>query len=291
METSSTNKKTLAILNYLLENKASKEELLARFSVKNSTLYRHLNLIKKAGFELKQEDLIYSIDICKNLITFADYEISLFSYLLLIADIMLPKKKCEFFKNAINKALALTNNKDRSKVKTKYEDSKLASMSNYYAEKISTLKKYKDSKNYVSILTKNNETMNILPVNFIWEKNKLFLEFLDKEKKSKKIPMDDVVKVLETENKIFLFDTKETIFELHGKLAKSYLLKEDERIIDFTKDKIVIANHSKDKEALFKRLLRYDTLCKITFPKTDVVYFNNMIEKSLANIDGFLDNI
>ena len=33
----------------------------------------------------------------------------------------------------------------------------------------------------------------------------------------------------------------ETIFELYGKLAKSYLLKDDERIVDSTKDKLVIA--------------------------------------------------
>ena len=42
---------------------------------------------------------------------------------------------------------------------------------------------------------------------------------------------------------------------LYGKLSKSYLLKEEERILHYSKDKIVVANYSKDKISLFKRLL------------------------------------
>ena len=84
---------------------------------------------------------------------------------------------------------------------------------------------------------------------------------------------------------------KEIIFELYGKLAKSYLLKDNERVLDFTRDKIVIANSCDDKEKLFRRLMRYDTYCKIVFPKKEVDSFKKLIEKSLANIDEIADNI
>lgn len=291
MEANLTDKKTLSILGYLLENKASKNALLAHFTIKPSTLYKHINLIKKAGFEVQIENSIYEIFIPKNLITFAQYELNLLSYLLLLTYIMLPNEDLKHFQTTTNKILSLTSKKDASCVKENYEKCRLNSISQYYSEKISTLKDYQKEKKYVFITTKNKEELKILPIEYNWNKNKLFLEYLDEEHSRKTILIDDIIKI-NKENKIPNFSNeKETIFELYGKLSKSYLLKEGERIVDFTRDKIVIANCSKDKEALFRRLLRYDTLCKITFPKTDVIKFKNMIEKSLDNIDKFLDNI
>ena len=84
----------------------------------------------------------------------------------------------------------------------------------------------------------------------------------------------------------FLKENKETIFELYGRLKKTYLLKDEERIVDYTKDKLVIANSSNDKKKLFKRLLRYDILCKVTFPKSDVKEFTKLISDSLNNLDS-----
>ena len=103
--------------------------------------------------------------------------------------------------------------------------------------------------------------------------------------------MENIAKIAPFEqDEIFEPNEKETIFELYGKLSKSYLLKENERIIDNYPDKIVVANSSKDKDALLKRLLRYDTLCKVLFPKEDVEKFSEIIKKSLENIEQFQDN-
>ena len=122
------------------------------------------------------------------------------------------------------------------------------------------------------------------------DKNKLFLKSKI-ENIEKNIPLDNIIKIIEDNKNLKQFLNKETIFELYGKLSKSYLLKDNERIIDFSKDKIVIANSSPDKETLFRRLLRYDILCKVIFPKEDVLYFKTIIKKSLANIENISDNI
>lgn len=291
MKAKSTDKNSLHIIKLLLKDKISKEELLSCLSIKNSTLYKHLNLIKKAGFNLKQDENSCNLLINKNLIEFAKYELSLFSYLLLIAYIMLPSKKITRFQNTIDKILCLTNRQDAKKVKEKYESYKLISINKYYSEKITALKKYQEAKKRVFVLTKKEEELNILPYDCFWKKNKLFLEYFDENGNQNTILMDNIIKIIENKKEFKMPKTKETIFELSGKLSKSYLLKEEERIIDFTKDKIVIANYSKDKIELFKRLLRYDTFCKVTFPKSDVEKFKNLIEKSLANVDKFLDNI
>ena len=86
-------------------------------------------------------------------------------------------------------------------------------------------------------------------------------------------------------------NSQEVIFELYGKLSKSYLLKEEERIVHSSKDKIVIASYAKDKAKLYRRLLRYDILCKVTFPKREANEFKKMLEKALANLSKVSDNI
>ena len=103
--------------------------------------------------------------------------------------------------------------------------------------------------------------------------------------------LDDIVKIAKKTQEINVNPQKEVVFELYGKLAKSYLLKEEESIVDYSKDKIVIVNHCEDKLKLFRRLLRYDILCKVTFPKADVRYFKSIIENSLENITKVVDNI
>ena len=291
MEAKLTDKKTLNILNYLLKNKASKKELLDCFSIKPSTLYRHINLINEAGFDVEFLDSVYRILTYKNLITFAKYELDLLSYLMLLGYIMLPDKEIRKLKNAINKILSLTNKKDAYFVKENYEKYRLSSINKCYSEKISAFKKYQIEKKHAAVITRNNEELNMLPIEFSWDKNKLFLKYLDEENVQKTILVDDIIKIFEEKNELKFSNNQETIFELYGRLSKSYLLKEEEKIVDFTRDKIVVANYSKDKVALFKRLLKYDVLCKVIFPKTDVKEFKNIIEESLANIDKILDNI
>ena len=284
------NKNCLNILKFLLQNKSTKEDLLNRFSIKESTLYRHLNLIKKAGFEIEQKDSFYELLTYNDLIMFAKYEISLFAYLLLIADIMLPEWKFKLFQKAIYRVLLLTNNKDAKIAKEKYENYRLISINNCYGEKISIFKKYKDLKKYIVVTTRKMEELIVLPHDYEWRKDKLYLKYFDESGAFKEILMDNIVKINDIKKEFEISEKKEIVFELYGKLAKSYLLKEDERIIDFTREKLVVANFSQDREMLFRRLLRYDILCKVVFPKKDVAEFEKMIEKSLANINEFLDN-
>lgn len=291
METNLIDKNSLSILKLLLQDGQTKEDLIKRLSIKESTLYKHLNLIKKVGFEIVYRDSFYELFLYRDLITFAKYEISLFVYFLLLADIMLPQRKFKLLQKAISRALLLTSIKDAQEVKEKYEAYRQVSINNCYGEKISSLKKYKDAKRQVVVYTRKMEEIKIVPYDYEWKKNKIFLKYFDESNDLKEILIDDIVRIDSSKEEFKIIEKKELIFELYGKLAKSYLLKEDERVVDFTKEKLVIANSSQDKQMLFRRLLRYDILCKVIFPKADVLEFKNMIEKSLANIDEFLDNI
>ena len=172
-----------------------------------------------------------------------------------------------------------------------FENLKKASISEYYSEKISILNKYINSKNKVKIIIKDTEEMEIFPIELYWEKEKLNLKYIDLENETKTILLDNIVQICEKNDEIKFTQENETIFEIRGKLAKSYLLKENERIIDSYRDKIIVANSQNDKDKLFRRLLRYDIYCKVLLPKVDVLKFKEMIEKSLANIEEISDNI
>ena len=285
------NKNSLNIIAMLLDGKILISYILDCLDISSSTLYKHIKVLKKAGFHIRRENDYYELFVYKNCAKFANYELSILSYLLLIVNIMLPKKKFEYFYSAINKILCLTNKQNYYKVKDTFENLKKASISEYYSEKISILNKYINSKNKVKIIIKDTEEMEIFPIELYWEKEKLNLKYIDLENETKTILLDNIVQICEKNDEIKFTQEHETIFEIRGKLAKSYLLKENERIIDSYRDKIIVANSQKDKDKLFRRLLRYDIYCKVLLPKVDVLKFKEMIEKSLANIEEISDNI
>ena len=70
-----------------------------------------------------------------------------------------------------------------------------------------------------------------------------------------------------------------TVFEIMGRLAKTYTLYEGERVIKIKEDSIVVSNNYEDKAELYKRLLRYGTLCKIISTQDDIERFKQMLNK------------
>lgn len=73
-------------------------------------------------------------------------------------------------------------------------------------------------------------------------------------------------------------------FILKGKLAKRYQPRENE-VISLIKRNgdIVVVNKFEDKETLFRRLMRYDTSCKIINPKNYVEEFKQLINDTIKN--------
>lgn len=72
-------------------------------------------------------------------------------------------------------------------------------------------------------------------------------------------------------------------FKITGRLARSYELKQGERITHFEPEYKIITNTEEDKELLLKRLLRYGTSCKILYPK-------NFIEKTTTTLKKIKTN-
>lgn len=287
MKKNTPDKKILFdIFNSLLnKEKINKRDILSHLEINESTFYKHLNTIKEAGFKIKRKEKdIYELIKYQGVLELAKHEISVLVYLMLISDAMLPSKKTNYFLEITNKILNLATQRNSLEVLSSYKANKKLSISNTYSDKTEILNKYLNTNKKITITLRNSEEINMFPLEIYWKKEKLYLKYIDEEKNLNDISLDKIIKIFDNKKTIKATCYNEIIFELYGKLAQSYLLKEDERIIQHTKDKIIIANCSEDKNKLFRRLLRYDILCKVTFPKKDVKEFEKMIKNSLDNI-------
>ena len=260
-------------------------------NIKPSTFYKYLNLYKQAGFDIVKVKSIYKMIRYSDVVKLSDAEKGLIAYLKLLSYMLFPKIKDKILTKFIDKILQLTNEETKKEIENKFETMQKAIENNLYKEKLELFEKYKNEDRNINVQLKNGNSLNLIPKEISFKNRKIYFNFLDNENKEiKQIEINKIVNMTKKQPQIMLkSDTKEIIFELYGRLAKIYVLKEGERIINSSPDKIVIANGNSDKTALFRRLLRYDTLCKVRYPKKDAGEFKKLIEKSLENINK-LDN-
>ena len=71
-------------------------------------------------------------------------------------------------------------------------------------------------------------------------------------------------------------------FKLKNRLAKSYMLRPNEVVIEQGENYIIVSSRNEDRNILINRLLRYNTECEVLYPKecrTLVVDMINEMEK------------
>ena len=279
-------KNPLQLLNFLIKDSASKEDILKKFNIKSSTFYKYLRFIKETGFNVTRYNSEYKVMLFQKAAEFSKTEMDIIAHLMLLASVMLPDYKSNNFNRAVEKIASISNEKNKHYLEEKYRHYKIQNEKEYYRTKIAVLEPALKEKNAMQITLTCGKKINLVPIEINYDNDKTFAKFRDEEEKIKFIALEriaNITSVKEDENIPF---ESETIFELYGKLAKSYMLKDKERIIDSGENTLVVANSSKDKTSLFKRLLRYDILCKVKFPKSDAKEFKTLVEKSLLNIEG-----
>lgn len=279
-------KNALAIFSFLSKGHSTKEEIMEKLNIGSSGFAKNITLLKKAGFLSTTSKGVYRFDNLRTTFKLLNYEKSILAYAITLASIMLPIKTQKMFKSAVKKIYSLAGEKDYDKLIAKSKFYKLAFLSYDYEDKIEEFENYTAMKQKLEITLLNGTKLHIEPVNTRWKNEKFVLYYTDIiNDTNSEITLDKIVKASPIERKEEYSKRNEVIYEIYGKLMKSYLLKNEERIIDHFRDRIVIANNSKDKKTLFKRLLRYDVLCKVLYPKKDAQEFAQLVEHSIANIE------
>lgn len=287
------NKNIYDLYKILSSSSISKKEILQTFNIKTPTFYKYLKIFKKSGFKIARNKEIYRIIGYSNSVGLSSAECAMLAYLMLLSYTFFPVSKTEHIFNIVDKMLELTNEQTKQNVLNKFEMLKKAHNQNIYKEKIEIFEKYKNLNIFLEVTLNSGQKLTLKPDRVLYRNKRIYLDFIDNEQKTKKsLNINNIVKLSPQTNTTELKkEISETVFELYGRLAKTYLLKEGERVVDNFPDKLIIANRTSDKKLLFKRLLRYDTLCRIKFPKNDVIEFEKIISKSLENIGQINDNI
>lgn len=276
----------LELFNMLNLGEKEKNEILNRLKIKVPTFYKNLQKLKIAGFEIKKKNNYYYLEKYRNIIIIDDKEKSAIAYMLYLAFSFLPKSKYDKFLFFIKKYILLAKKEDFDEIIKRFNLIKKYFFTEEYKEKIQAIEILIAENKKANITLRSGKIITIQPLKFSWKKERVILEYVNIKKNSdEKINLEQIVKIENYNGKNYFVDEEELIFELYGNLSKRYLLKQEERVVKNTKDSIVIASKIINKDALFKRLLRYDNSCKILFPKKEVEAFNKLIDEAIINLD------
>lgn len=283
----SLNKNSAIELYNLLDKGINeKDAILKQLNIKAPSFYKNIQKLKSAGFKISKKDNKYILKQYKNILDISNIDKSTIAYMINIAAFLLPDYKYKNFNDFLNKFLILGYEADYFEIIKKFELIKKYNELEEFEEKINTLEYYILKNQPAKITLYSNKEFIIKPFRFDWKKKDIELYFIDKsQNSSEKLKLKQIAKIEKVKEKSNLAKNEEIIFELYGALAKRYLLKEGERIVKNAKNSIVVASFANDKEELYKRLLRYDTMCKILFPKYEAEMFNKLIDKAIINID------
>lgn len=137
---------------------------------------------------------------------------------------------------------------------------------------IEKYKKYCDEKQKIDIIYKNENINEIFyrlaPIKVIYKNGKAVLVTYDSADNCyKEFFAENIVSSKQSPQKQPNSYSSSVLFKIKNRLAKSYILKEGETVLEYTDNYIVVSNKTEDKELLIRRLLRYYNECEIIYPE------------------------
>ena len=105
-----------------------------------------------------------------------------------------------------------------------------------------------------------------------------------KKKEIVEFALPNIISINVLPNRTTAFESSTTVvYKLTGRLAKTYKLKENEKLDKKEEDSITIINSGEPRDKLFSRLMRYADLCKIITPKYIRSDMISLIDESIKN--------
>lgn len=138
-------------------------------------------------------------------------------------------------------------------------------------------------KRKIRLMFRAKAIFECIPLGIIQKKGKNCFHVIHNGKE-KSISVDRISGIEVTDEKYEHESSQDVLFKLKGGLAERYSIRENEKIVtNELPNHIVVSNTGESKEALFSRLLRYDSSCEILYP----AHYREEMKKLL---DEMLDN-
>ena len=285
LKTSDTTIRVGKFLLELLNNPMSYDEMLKFFENKvenpvytKEVLSKYLNTLRALGLEISKYkskyyllNFLFQINLNKEEIkAFNDIETSILRYG--------TDKNIKVFYDFKKKAIKFISPNSRKEINNYVEKF----LTTDIGIKIKQFGKFCNDEQLLKI-SYEDEIIIVEPTQILFFENNIYLECYDtKNYKIRKLVLDkiDIIEQQPLKNKNIKMSNS-AVFEISGKLASTYKLKEGETILAQHSQKIFVKNENEDFEFLAKRLIRYQRCCKVLQPQEFVEYFKNYTNKIL----------
>lgn len=263
-------------LQCLFEEDLTMNELIEKLNSDNQGDYnnfvvsKYLNTCKCCGLDIQKVDGKYALSGFPYKEKYSDSEMALINELVNTTDTLKSKKMMDKILTKFHMPLCKSGNG-------------LKSSENYRLIKL--FEKASISNADIELIYRNGKTIVCSPKDIKVDDGKLVLNIIGDEGPKDVCP-DELadVKLLDSKIRKVKVHSGEVIFELRGKLAKRYQLRENEQLIKVKKNgAIVVSNKYEDKTKLLRRLMRYDFSCKLLKPVSYVDDMRNLINDTLKN--------
>lgn len=285
----STPFKIIKILKLMTESPSSINDILNSFEkegifVTKETISKYFTTLREAGCNIqKRKNKFY---IKYPILEFTEDEIETLKEFESIAQNLNSKKQHLHFLKFLDKLFTLTNytafeNYKKQRIQINNFSEKL---SNIYKDKIEAISEFISKNPQKLTLTFEDKDYSITPVGFRYFENSICLLGYDtKENVNKNFPLGKITNIKQSPIKAPGTDFGlSTTFKITGRLKDAYNVRKGE-IIGVYDDYIVVTNKKEDKDALFRRLLKYGTFCEILYPQNDREKFKKLIENLLSS--------
>lgn len=157
-----------------------------------------------------------------------------------------------------------------------------------YALRIRKIEQFRQSDSRIKIILNEGHEYYFDTYHLEYTSQKVFLTgYSLKHHENKTIDLDAVKSVKQLPQKSSgVFFPSSVTFKIKGRLAKSYNLRENEKLLNFENDELIVSNKGEDRQKLFRRLLKYKDLCKIVATDSVRNDFKQMLERILQNYES-----
>ena len=285
LKTSETTLRVLKLFLELISRPMSYEEMLKFVNEKSKTpvytkevLGKYINTLRAIGLNIgKYKGKYYLLNFLVQ-INLTDKETDIFNEIETSVLKYGTNNNLKTFYNIKQKLLKFFDAQSQNKV-TKYVEQVLTTN---IGLKIKQFEKLCDDGQIIKILYGKNE-LTVEPKQIIYFENMIYLECYNTNNyQTRKLNLEKIT-LLEQQpikNRNLAMINSVT-YEISGKLASRYKLKEGEILLAQHSEKLFIKVENEDYEFLAKRLIRYKNCCKIIGPVEFREYFKNYTDKIL----------
>lgn len=270
----------LKTLQLLLQDNYTMAELISKLNenendsiFNNSVVSKYINTCRYCGIEIPKIHNRYFVASLPFGLDLSSRELDLLDELHFAVTNLLPKSSEKVFDTFINN-LSKFCNKRIMRVEPKTME-KVFKMFEAAA----------NEQRKVRLMFRAKAVFECAPLGIVEKKGKKCFHVIHKGKE-KSISSERISGIEIVEEKFEHKNNGEVVFRLKGALAERYSLREHEKIVTNELPKsIVVSNKGESKEALFSRLLRYDTCCEILYPVEYREEMKQLLDEMLKNYE------